>query len=81
MLRKAAMPLTKVVVDVGKAVTIGSPSFSLYPAGFPCVPANMVARITEMKVKKAEAVPNFESMLNVRGNEANHHMTVTTTAN
>lgn len=44
------------------------------------MPAKMAARSTEMKVNRAEAVPNFDSALNVLGSEANQQMTAAITA-
>ena len=43
------------------------------------MPAKMVARSTEIKVKNAEAVPSFDSILNVRGRENTQEMTNMTT--
>lgn len=42
------------------------------------MPAKMVARSTEMKVKAAEAVPAFESASKVRGSEQSQQIMVTT---
>lgn len=75
------MAMTKVVLAVGKAVTMGFPptlatpagvvyeSLGSNPAGSPWIPAKMVARRTEMKVKAADAVPSLLNMLKVRGRE------------
>ena len=38
------------------------------------MPAKMAARRTDMKVKKAEAVPSFERALKVLGREQNQHI-------
>lgn len=63
--------MTNVVLAVGKAVTIGFPPLldESNPAGSPWMPAKMVARRTEMKVKAADAVPSLLNMLKVRGRE------------
>lgn len=73
------MALTNEVPLTGIAVTIGDPRAALKPAGSFWMPAKMVASSTEMKVKKADAVPSLDIMLNVRGSEATKQMTVTTT--
>lgn len=41
------------------------------------MPEKIVARMTEMKVKKADAVPRRASVLKVRGSEAKKEMTAT----
>ena len=79
MFMNADMPVTR-VVDLGVQIdTMGSPSDG-YPAGFPWAPANAVARKTDVKVKKAEAKPSLDSMLNVRGNEPSQLTAVMATA-
>jgi len=40
------------------------------------MPANIVAKSTDTKVKKAEPVPSLDSMLNVRGREKSQQMMV-----
>ena len=47
----------------------------------PWASANAVAKMTEMKVKKVEAKPSFDSMLKVRGREPIQLIAATTTAN
>ena len=41
------------------------------------MPEKMVARMTEMKVKKADAVPKMARVLNVRGSDAKKDTTAT----
>lgn len=81
MLRNAPKPETNVVDKMGTAVTIGSPISALKPAGLPWIPAKIVARMTEIKVNAAEAVPSFESMLKVRGRDESQQITETIAPN
>jgi len=78
------MPDTKVVPAIGIAVTMGFPptaafGFGSYPAGWGSIAAKIVARSTEMKVKKAERVAAIDSVSNVRGNEKTQEITAATT--
>ena len=69
MFMNADIPATKVVPASGIASTRGSP-FAGYPAGWSSIAEKIVARMTEMKVKNADAVPNKARVLKVRGNDA-----------
>jgi len=63
------MAAMKVVPGRGNAVTTGSPREGEYPKGCGSMPEKIVARSTEMKVKKAERSASVERPANVRGNE------------
>lgn len=88
MLRKAFMPETKLVPLTGMARTMGSPpvwvtppalvkmEFGFHPAGWSSTAEKMVARMTEMKVKKADAKASLESMSKVRGSEHSQEMII-----
>lgn len=88
MLRNAPRPATNVVPKTGMAVTIGLPNGNAAPvsgsvagsarkpAGWLSMPAKIVAKMTEIKVNAADAVPSFESMLKVRGKDDNQQITV-----
>lgn len=65
------LPKGSAVPVVGSVV--GS---ALKPAGWAWIPAKIVAKMTEMKVKAADAVPSFESMLKVRGSDDIQQITV-----
>jgi hypothetical protein len=91
MFKKALIPATKVVPATGTAYTVGSPPLSpvsgmielgsgLYSYGWASIPAKMVASRTEMKVKNAEAVPNFDKALKVLGREQIQQISVAMTA-
>lgn len=91
MFRKAFIPATKVTPLTGSAVTIGSPPWmpvtgsmklgsGLYPAGWASIPAKIAAKRTEMNVKKADPVPNFDKALKVLGSENTQQMIVAMTA-
>jgi len=93
MFKKAFIPRTNEVPATGIAVTIGfplgtgSPVFGLtafgsglYPKGWASSPEKMAASRTEMNVKNADAVANFERALNVLGREHTQQMIVATTA-
>ena len=80
MFRKALIPDTKVVPAAGMIKIVGGPSFGQdvsgeAPPGWSSMPANIVARSTDMNVKNALIPASLASALNVRGMLAAHETT------